>query len=88
MKSDTLAESLLHEIWKDQSRFLLPHPLLSDGSPIIINHPGDYNDHRGGPDFMNAEIVLDGMRIKGARPRRRWSYETGPSRSRVSWFAC
>ncbi len=65
MKSDILAESLLHEIWKDQSRFLVQHPLLSDGSPIIINHPGDHNDHRGGPDFMNGEIVLDGIRIKG-----------------------
>ncbi len=65
MKSDTLAESLLHEIWKDQSRFLVPHPILSDGTEIKIISRGEYNDHRGGPDFMNAEIALDGMRIKG-----------------------
>jgi hypothetical protein len=65
MKSDTLAESLLHEIWKDHTRFLTGHPLLSDGSPVAIIHQGDYNDHRGGPDFMNSEIALDGMRIKG-----------------------
>jgi len=65
MKSDTLAESLLHEIWKDHSRFLIPKPLLSDGTPITIIHGGDYNDHRGGPDFPNAEIALDGMIIKG-----------------------
>ena len=65
MKSDTLAESLLHEIWKDHSRFLVDHPLLSDGSPVAIIQRGDFNDHRGGPDFLNAEISLDGMRIKG-----------------------
>jgi hypothetical protein len=65
MKPETLAESLLHEIWKDHSRFLVEHPLLSDSSPIKIIHQGDFNDHRGGPDFMNAEIALDGMRIKG-----------------------
>ncbi len=65
MKSDTLAESLLHEIWKDHSRFLVAHPLLSDGTEIKIISRGEYNDHRGGPDFMNAEIALDGMSIKG-----------------------
>jgi hypothetical protein len=65
MKSETLAESLLHEIWKDHSRFLVDQPMLADGSPIQIIHPGNYNDHRGGPDFPDAEIGLDGMRIKG-----------------------
>ena len=65
MKSDTLAESLLHDIWKDHSRFLIEHPFLSDGTEIKIISEGEYNDHRGGPDFMNAEIALDGMRIKG-----------------------
>jgi hypothetical protein len=65
MKRDSLAESLMHEIWKDHSTFLIMHPLLSDGSPVIIIHAGDYNDHRGGPDFLNAEIALDGVRIKG-----------------------
>jgi len=65
MKSETLAESLLHEIWKDHSRFLIERPLLSDGSPIVIINRGEFNDHRGGPDFLNAEIAIDGMRIKG-----------------------
>jgi hypothetical protein len=65
MKSDTLAESLLHEIWKDQSRFLISAPLLSDGTPVTIIYTGDFNEHRGGPDFQNAEIGLDGLRIKG-----------------------
>src|SRR3989440_12629087 len=65
MKSETLAESLMHEIWKDHSRFLVQKPLLSDGAPIEIIHSGDLNDHRGGPDFMNAEIGLDGLCIKG-----------------------
>lgn len=65
MRSETLAESLLHEIWKDHSRFLIASSLLSDGTPVKIIHQGDFNDHRGGPDFMNAEIALDGMLIKG-----------------------
>lgn len=65
MKAESLAESLLHEIWKDHTRFLVQQPLLSDGTPVKIIHPGDFNDHRGGPDFMNAEIALDGMRITG-----------------------
>jgi len=46
MRSETLAESLLHEIWKDHSRFLIASPLLSDGTPVKIIHQGDFNDHR------------------------------------------
>ncbi|MDP4219156.1 MAG: DUF2851 family protein [Bacteroidota bacterium] len=65
MKGESLAESLLHEIWKDHSRFLLAQPLLADGTPVTIVFAGDFNDHRGGPDFMNAEISIDGLRIKG-----------------------
>jgi hypothetical protein len=65
MKPETMKESLLHEIWKDHSRFLVPQPLISDGSPVTIIHAGNYNDHRGGPDFPDAEIALEGIRIKG-----------------------
>jgi hypothetical protein len=65
MKKETLAESLLHEIWNDHSRFLVAQPLLSDGTPVTIIHPGNLNEHRGGPDFPDAEIALDGLRIKG-----------------------
>jgi hypothetical protein len=65
MKSEIVAEALLHEIWKDHSKFLLAQPLLSDGTPIMIINPGDLNDRRGGPDFPNAEIAIDGLRITG-----------------------
>jgi hypothetical protein len=61
----TLRESLLHILWKDHNKYLQPTPLLTDGTPIVIHTTGTYNDHRGGPDFLNAEVIIDGLLIKG-----------------------
>jgi hypothetical protein len=62
---DSLSELLLQSIWKDHARFLVSKPKLSDQSPITILSAGTHNTMRGGPDFLSAEIVLDGLKIKG-----------------------
>jgi hypothetical protein len=61
----TYSEALLQDIWKDHSRFLISEPKLSDDSPIRILSPGTHNTMRGGPDFLSAEILIDGLKIKG-----------------------
>jgi hypothetical protein len=60
-----IPESFLREIWKAQDRFLVSPILLSDGSPIQVVECGTENNHRGGPDFLDARIVLDGVQIRG-----------------------
>src|ERR1043165_4346865 len=64
MKS-SLRESLLHVLWKDHNKYLQPTPTLTDGTQIAIRSAGAYNDHRGGPDFLGAEVIIDGLLIKG-----------------------
>ncbi|HYM19982.1 MAG TPA: DUF2851 family protein [Candidatus Kapabacteria bacterium] len=61
----SLKESLLHRIWRDHARYVVASPRLADNSPVRILHPGTFNDHRGGPDFLGAEIALEGIAIKG-----------------------
>jgi hypothetical protein len=61
----SLKETLIHRIWRDHSRYLVASPRITDTSEIQILHPGTFNDHRGGPDFLGAEIALDGLRVKG-----------------------
>ncbi len=39
--------------------------VLSDGSPVEVIECGTENNHRGGPDFLDARIVLDGIQISG-----------------------
>ncbi len=65
MKKPLLAESLMHTLWKSHERYLTPVVTLVDGSEIQIRNSGKYNDHRGGPDFLGAEIILDGLILKG-----------------------
>lgn len=60
-----LSESFLREIWKAHESFLVFPILLSDGSPVQIIDCGVDNNHRGGPDFLGARIVMDGMQIIG-----------------------
>ncbi len=55
----------MHRIWKDPAKYLLEQTMLDDGTPIAILNPGHYNDHRGGPDFQSAELVINGLLLKG-----------------------
>src|SRR5579883_1380221 len=63
--TDSIRESLLQQMWREPKRYLVSMPRLTDGTVIEILHPGEFNDHRGGPDFLGGEIVVDGLRIKG-----------------------
>jgi hypothetical protein len=60
-----IPESFLREIWKAHDSFLVSDILLSDGSPVQVIECGVENSHRGGPDFLGARIVMDGIQISG-----------------------
>jgi hypothetical protein len=60
-----IPEHLMHRIWKDPAKYLIDQPILADGTPLTIVNSGHYNDHRGGPDFLNAELSLQGLSITG-----------------------
>ncbi|MEI8135276.1 MAG: DUF2851 family protein [bacterium] len=65
MRTENIAESILHELWQEHSKYLIAQPLLSDGTPFTIINSGTYNDRSAGPDFTEAEIAVDGLRILG-----------------------
>ncbi|SRR5579883_556710 len=60
-----IAERFLREIWKGGESFLQRPLLLSDGSEITVLECGIENEHRGGPDFLGARIVIDGVVVSG-----------------------
>lgn len=54
----------LQKIWAHQAFY--PLQLKTDsGKPLQIIHRGDWNDQNG-PDFLHAEIVIDGIQLHGA----------------------
>lgn len=61
---ESFQERFLHTIWSKHSQFLSKDLQLADGSAVIIQNPGALNDNAG-PDFLNAEIAIDGMVMKG-----------------------
>lgn len=65
MKKPELPEALLQEIWKEQDRFLVKEPRLSDGTSITIISPGTHNILHAGPDFQGAKIAIDGIVLSG-----------------------
>jgi len=54
-------ERLLHCIWSEQ---LFRKALQVDGKTLLISSPGWWN-LEAGPDFRNAEMFLDGVRLCG-----------------------
>jgi hypothetical protein len=60
-----IPEHFLREIWKAHEQFLVAPLLLADGSPLTVLDHGKENEHRGGPDFLSARIVIDGLAISG-----------------------
>ncbi|MFK7970853.1 MAG: DUF2851 family protein [Bacteroidia bacterium] len=59
-KSTPFPESFLHFVWR--MRYLHPHkPLYTcDGRKIDVIHPGYWN-HDQGPDFLQAQLRIDGV---------------------------
>ncbi len=88
MKKSELQESLLHHIWKSHEQYLVTTPRLVDGSSATIISAGTFNTFRGGPDFLGAEILLDGFRIQGDIELHRhtadWSHHGHTTDSRYS----
>lgn len=62
---ESFQERFLHTIWSKGDQFLAADLKLADGASVAIRNPGTYNDHRGGPDFLGAEIVIDGVVVQG-----------------------
>lgn len=59
-----MKEKYLHYLWQNK---LLPfhHMSLVSGESFKVIYPGDYNETESGPDFFNAQIVLDGILWNG-----------------------
>ncbi|MFO0495595.1 MAG: DUF2851 family protein [Flavobacteriia bacterium] len=59
-----MKERYLHYLWQHK---LIPLRALfiRDGTPIQIIHPGEYNEMESGPDFFNAQILIDTIRWVG-----------------------
>ena len=53
-----MRESFLHFLWRWR-RFDLQNLVSTEGLPIEIIHPGEWNTHAG-PDFFNAKARIDG----------------------------
>ncbi|MEL6674997.1 MAG: DUF2851 family protein [Bacteroidota bacterium] len=58
-----LPEDFLHVIWREQY-FNQEHLLTRTGEQVRILHPGIHNLNQG-PDFLNAQIEIDGMQWQG-----------------------
>lgn len=74
---ESFQERFLHTIWSRHDQFLADDLKLADGTAVVIQNPGVYNDFRGGPDFLGAEILIDGVLIQGDielhREQKDWS---------------
>lgn len=59
-----MKEKYLHYLWQNK---LLPfHKMtLTDASSFKVIYPGDYNASDSGPDFLNAQLELNGIRWFG-----------------------
>lgn len=65
MPGSDIPERFLHTIWNDRSYFLRSALTLVDGTAVTILGGGEWNQHRGGPDFLNAKIAIDGAVLTG-----------------------
>lgn len=61
MANEKVLERLLHCIWSEQ---LFRKTLQVEGKTLAISNPGWWN-LEAGPDFRNAEMFLDGVRLCG-----------------------
>ena len=59
-----MKEEILHYIWRYQ--LFVSHQFLGDkGEKIQVVQPGTHNKNEG-PDFLNAQILVDGLSLHGA----------------------
>lgn len=57
-------EALVHALWRDQY-FNRKALTTTEGAPITVRDPGTSNTDSG-PDFIDAEVIIDGMTWRGA----------------------
>jgi hypothetical protein len=60
-----IPEAFLQRVWQSAADFLSADLRLADGSVLQVLDVGSANDHRGGPDFLNARIQIDEAVIHG-----------------------
>lgn len=65
MAKASIPERFIHALWRERENYLTPSLVLSDGSPVTILDHGTFNDHRGGPDFLDARIAIEELAISG-----------------------
>lgn len=64
MKNNSLiAEKQLHQIWLNQD--FISDFSTSNGEPVSVINPGEYNIDSGGPDFKNARIKIGRLTFVG-----------------------
>lgn len=88
MAKPSIPEHFLHTLWKGQKAFLREELKLTDGSSVAVLDAGEFNDHRGGPDFLNARIAIDGLMLSGDielhREAKHWSDHSHDTDARYS----
>lgn len=65
MSRTNIPEAFLQQVWQSARQFLPGELRLADGSALRVLDVGIANDHRGGPDFLNACIQVDDVVIHG-----------------------
>jgi hypothetical protein len=88
MAKRSIPEHFMHTVWQGQKAFLREDLRLADGSPVSVLDAGEFNDHRGGPDFLNARIAIDGLALSGDielhREAKNWSDHSHDADERYS----
>ena len=59
-----MKEEILHYLWKKKKIPCLNLKLITGENLSIIKF-GEYNEFESGPDFINAEIEIEGVRWFG-----------------------
>ena len=60
----SISERVVQRIWRDGD-FARDRLQLENGAPVEILDPGRWNHHEG-PDFIDAELRIDGKRVVGS----------------------
>ncbi|WP_378183471.1 DUF2851 family protein [Aquimarina sp. SS2-1] len=57
-------EELLHYVWKYE-KFNFSNLKTTSSLPVVLQRVGDHNEMHSGPDFFNAQIIIDDQKWAG-----------------------
>ncbi|MFD2564644.1 DUF2851 family protein [Aquimarina rubra] len=57
-------EDLLHYVWKYE-KFDFSNLKTTNSLPIVLQRVGDHNEMNSGPDFFNAQLIIDNQKWAG-----------------------